>query len=91
MTVTVWRVLDPSTGRANGDGPGTATGALVTTSEQATAVMATGPLPVASDRGVDNAIAWVLGANDAREAARAGVPGWRLTVIHGENRAATTW
>ena len=89
MTVTVWRVLDPSTGRANGDGPGTATGALVTTSEQATAVMATGPLPVASDRGVDNAIAWVLGANDAREAARAGVPGWRLTVIHGENRAAT--
>ena len=51
------------------------------------ACLAGGVLPVAVGHTGDGAIGWVVEPGDALELSKAGVPGWRLTVIHSTDRA----
>ena len=52
------------------------------------ACLAGGVLPVAVGHTDDRAISWVVEPEDALQLSEAGVPGWRLTVIHTTDRAA---
>ena len=52
------------------------------------ACLAGGVLPVAVGHTGDGAIGWVVEPEDALALSDAGVPGWRLTVIHTTDRAA---
>ena len=52
------------------------------------ACLAGGVLPVAVGHTGDGAIGWVVEPEDALALSEAGVPGWRLTVIHTTDRAA---
>lgn len=55
----------------------------------AAAAIEGGLLPVAAEAATEGALAWVLDPADALAMTEAGVPGWRLTVRHGGNRAQT--
>ena len=56
--------------------------------ESTAACVAGGVLPVAVGHTGDHTAAWVVEPGDALELSEAGIPGWRLTVIHSTDRAS---
>ena len=56
--------------------------------ESTAACVAGGVLPVAVGHTDDDTVAWVVEPGDALELSEAGIPGWRLTVIHSTDRAS---
>lgn len=55
---------------------------------QVTAAAAAMVLPVATDRSTSEPAAWVLPPADALALVKQGVPGWRITVVDGEDHDA---
>ncbi|MFC2177327.1 5-amino-6-(D-ribitylamino)uracil--L-tyrosine 4-hydroxyphenyl transferase CofH [Actinomycetota bacterium] len=59
------------------------------TAEAITGCLAGGLLPVALGLSTAEPVSWVVDPQQAMELAEAGVPGWRITLVAGEDRMAT--
>ena len=59
------------------------------TSDDLAACLAGGVLPVVCDATMEGAVAWVVQPDLAISLNESGIAGWRITVVHTDNRAAT--
>ena len=56
--------------------------------EAVAACLAGGTLPIAVGHAAEGVVAWVVEPKEALELSAEGIPGWRLSISHGTNRAA---